>query len=61
MASWNRFGRKENACISSTEATAQLKYRHDLKDNEAEFDVGRKYRMRRADLNFWKIFRCKLF
>lgn len=47
--------------ISSTKGTAQLKYRHDLKDNKAEFDVGRKYRMRRADHKFWQIFRCKLF
>jgi len=45
--------------ISSTEGTAQLKYRHDLEDNEAEFDVGRKYRRMRADHNFWQIFRCK--
>lgn len=47
--------------ISSTEGTAQLKYRHDLKDNEAEFEVERKYRRRKADHNFWQIFRCKLF
>jgi hypothetical protein len=35
------------------------KYRHDLEENEAEFDVGRKYRRMRADHNFWQIFRCK--
>ena len=41
--------------------TAQLKYRHDLKVNETEFDVGCKYRRMRADHNFWQIFRRKLF
>jgi hypothetical protein len=46
--------------ISSTEGTAQLNYRHDLKNNEAEFDVGCKYGGMRADRDFWQILRCKL-
>jgi hypothetical protein len=46
--------------ISFTEGTAQLNYRHDLKGNEAELDVGRKYRRTRADHNFWPICRFKL-
>lgn len=39
----------------TTEGRAQ-----DLKNNGAEFDVGRKYRRMRVDHNVWQIFRCNL-
>jgi hypothetical protein len=44
----------------TTKGRAQLTYRQDLKNNGAEFDVGRKYRRMRVDHNVWQIFRCNL-
>jgi hypothetical protein len=44
MASWNLFCRKEKEWSSSTEGTVDVKYGHDFKNNDAEFDIGRQYR-----------------